>query len=269
MSELYTKPTHNGVLLHYTSTHHHSTKQAIATSEIRRATVVANTQEGAERGIKKVTSRPEGNGYLADVLQRARHRATGKHRTCSQRDQPDGVLVLLFISTAIMHQVRTAVRRSGLNIRIAHRSGPTLRSILTKSALEPPTCPGRTNCLACQAGLQGRCTIKNAVYRLECVLCSMKYIGETKRPIRGRLMEHRRAAKNRDAQSPWGAHYATSTPVPIIPFQAEIISRTTDHVDRKLTEAIHIAIESPPLNTDSRCKLLPTVRGRPQSKAAM
>ena len=48
-----------------------------------------------------------------------------------------------------------------------------------------------------------------------------------------------------------------------------IISRTTDHVDRKLTEAIHIAIESPPLNTDSRWKLLPTVRGRPQSKAAI
>ena len=98
------------------------------------------------------------------------------------------------------------------------------------------------------------------------MLCSMKYIGKTKRPIRERLMEHRRAAKNRDAQSPWGAHYTTSyrsTPVPIIPFQAEIISRTADHVDCKLAEAIHIAIESPPLNTDRGWKLLPTVRGRP------
>ena len=94
----------------------------------------------------------------------------------------------------------------------------------------------------------------------------MKYIDETKRPIRERLMEHRRAAKNRDALSPWGAHYATShrsTPVLVIPFQAEIISRTADHVDHKLTEAIHIAIESPPLNTDSGWKLLLTVKGRP------
>ena len=199
VSEFYTKPTHSGVLLHYTSAHPHSTKEAIATSEIRRATAVANTQKGVERGIKKVTSRLEGNGYPMDVLQRAHRRARGRHRACRQRDQPDGVLVLPFISTATTHQVRKAVRRSGLNIRIAHRSGPTLRSILTKSPLEPPTCPGHTNCLACQAGLQGRCTAKNAVYRLNCVLCPMEYIGETKRPIRERMMEHRRAARNRDA----------------------------------------------------------------------
>ena len=86
------------------------------------------------------------------------------------------------------------------------------------------------------------------------------------------MMEHRRVARNRDVQNPWGAHYAIShrsTPAPSIPFWAEIISRTTDHVDRKLTEAINIAIESPPLNTDSGWKLLPTVRGRPQSKAPM
>lgn len=61
------------------------------------------------------------------------------------------------------------------------------------------------------------------------------HIGETKRPIGERLMEHRRAARNRDIENTWGAHYANThqdKPVPTIPFQARII---TGHVNRKLT----------------------------------
>ena len=66
-------------------------------------------------------------------------------------------------------------------------------------------------------------------------------------------MEHRRAARNGETENPWGAHY-TSThkddPVPTVPFQAELITRARDHVDRKLAEAIHIAEVTPTLNTD-------------------
>ena len=140
--------------------------------------------------------------------------------------------------------------------------------MLTRSALEPPQCPNQGKCMACQAGLEGRCTTKNIIYRLECSLCSEIYIGETKRPVRDRLLEHRRAALNRDMKNPWGAHYSTKhnrTPVPTIPFSARIIHRARDHVDHKLGEAIEIAEAAPPLNTDGGWQLLPTMRKRSSS----
>lgn len=68
--------------------------------------------------------------------------------------------------------------------------------------------------------------------------CSERYIGETKCPIQERLMEHRRAARNRDIENTWGAHYANThqdKPIPTIPFQARIITLARDHVNRKLT----------------------------------
>ena len=157
------------------------------------------------------------------------------------------------------------MKRSGLNIHIAQRSGPTLRSILTQSALEPPRCPNQGRCMACQAGLEGRCTTKNAIYRLECTLRSKVYIGETKRSIRDRFLKHQIAALNKNMQNPWGAHYSTEhndTSVPTIPFTARIIRRARDHIDRKLGEAIEIAETAPPLNTDSGWQLLPTIRKR-------
>ena len=157
------------------------------------------------------------------------------------------------------------MRKTGLNIHIAQRSGPTLKSILTRSALEPPACSNQRRCMACQVGLQGRCTMKNVIYRLDCILCTKSYVGETKRPIRERLLEHRRAALNRDMQSPWGAHYSIEhnvEQVQEIPFSAKIIRRAKDHVDRKLREAIKIAEISPQLNTDSGWQLLPTIRKR-------
>ena len=113
--------------------------------------------------------------------------------------------------------------------------------------------------------LQGRCTVKNVVYKLECTLCSGSYVGETKRPMRERIMEHRRAALARNAQSPWGAHFCAeygNSPILDIPFTAKIVRRTNDHVNRKLAEAIEIAETSPPINTDSGWRLLPTIRKR-------
>ena len=170
------------------------------------------------------------NAYPEKIIQVAcqrAHRILTPGGPCCRRDSQDGVLALPYISETVTYQVRKALKRSGLNVRIAQRTGPTLKSILTRSALEPPQCPGRSNCLACMAGLQGKCGTKNVVYRLECVICSKVYIGETKRPVRDRLMEHRRGAKNRDTDNPWGAHYNSihrNDAVPEVPFQATIIA---------------------------------------------
>ena len=267
-TELYIKPTHSGILLHYSSAHPTSTKEAIAFSQMNRALRVSSTSTGSSQGMKKIAEMLGKNDYPTHTIEKSKKRATERSRTQQHRkknDHRDGILRLPYISDEVSRKVRKIVQKSGLNVRIAQGSGPTLRSILTRSALEPPQCPNKGRCIACQAGLEGRCTTKNVIYRLDCAICAESYIGETKRPVRERLLEHRRAALNRNEQNPWGAHYGTahkSSPVPTIPFTARIIRRAQDHVDRKLGEAIEIAETTPLLNTDSGWQLLPTIRKR-------
>ena len=143
---------------------------------------------------------------LPDVIVKSKKRATqrssGQHQ-CEGRSAKDGILSLPYISE-VTHWVRKAVRKSGLNIHTAQ-----VKSIMTQSALEPLVCPNQRRCMACQADLRGRCTMKNVIYKLDCTLCTKSYVGEMKRPIRERLLEHRRAALNRHMQNPWRAHYGT------------------------------------------------------------
>ena len=175
-TELFVNPSHSGVLLHYRSTQPETNKRAVAAMQMKRAVAVANTREGAERGADRMSDMLACNDYPKETIQRARRRAYrasvpapgGPHQ---KRDNQDGVLALPYVSETVTHQVRKALRKSGLNVRIAQRSGPTLRSVFTASALERPQCPGCRDCLACLAGLQGKCGTKNVVYRLVCALC--------------------------------------------------------------------------------------------------
>lgn len=96
-------------------------------------------------------------------------------------------------------------------------------------------CPNPGQCLACKLGLEGRCTIKNVEYELKCSLCSWIFSGETKRPIRERIQEHRRAAQAKNSQNPVGHHFATkhsSSPTPTLPFAVNITGRAIGNIDR-------------------------------------
>lgn len=196
------------------------------------------------------------NAYPEETVKRACQRmslAQALGPRSHQRSLPEGVLTLTYISEPILHQVRRAVRRSGLNLWIAQLSAQSSPSLPRKNPL-----PRMENCPACLTG--GRCATKNVVYRLKCVLCLERYIGETKRPIWERIMEHR----SRDAKHPWGAHFATAhrdSPTPNVPFRAKIVSRAKNHVHRNTIKAIKIAEDNPTANMDRGWQLLPTIRG--------
>ena len=97
------------------------------------------------------------------------------------------------------------VKASGLNARVAWVSGKTLTKYVIRSALESPSCPaGCQRCNTCEAGLSGRCHIKN-VYKITCNLCSENpatYLGDSKRCVRDRFNEHLRDAKIRQRIHP-------------------------------------------------------------------
>ena len=74
-TELYIKPTHSGILLHYDSAHPRSTKDAIAQSQMQRALRVSNTPSGSTRSTRKIANMLERNGYLKTTITRAQGRA--------------------------------------------------------------------------------------------------------------------------------------------------------------------------------------------------
>ena len=72
----------------------------------------------------------------------------------------------------------------------------------------------------------------NVIYTLTapCVCKTKSYVGEAKRPIRERLLEHGRASLSRDMQNSWGAYYGTvynGEVAPEIPFSAKIVDLET------------------------------------------
>ena len=123
--------------------------------QMKWASVLGSSEEGVEKGLQKMTEMLASNCYPREVIQQARQGASSArtHRRHHEKTVTEGVLTLPYNSEAVAHKVRKAVARSGLEVHIVHSSGPTLRSILTCSALGRLPCHGHKDCLAYQAGL--------------------------------------------------------------------------------------------------------------------
>ena len=166
-------------------------------------------------------------------------------------------LVLPFIDDGLCHKVQGIVRNSGLNFRVAWKGGQSVGQRLIRSAHSAPPCPGGgRSCNACHAGLEGRCHIKNTIYRIDCTLCPEGrsfYIGESRRAIRKRFNEHLGDARNRRAESPFGAHQNAHADTPLTSqnLKIRILSRAADGPDRKIKESLYIRDQRPTLNTQT------------------
>ena len=149
-----------------------------------------------------------------------------------------------------------AIKSSGLDVRVAWKSGKTIAQHLVRSGLDQPPCPaGSRKCNTCQAGLPGRCHTKNAVYKITCNLCqnsrNSTYIGETKRRIRERFNEHVRDAKNKTVNTPLGDHISKEHPdvsITTESFKISIVRTCKDVADLKIAESLEIRNQRPSLN---------------------
>ena len=254
-TELFVKPTHSGITLHYDSAHPKRTKENTLENELRRAVRLSSDDQATVRSIQKIHDIFEQNGYPRKLIDRV----TAKVRRSQTRNRPrqkekhvGPFLQLPFVNDEHSRQVERLVKTSRLPCRIAWSNRRTLRRELTSSDMRGPTCAlDRGRCLACEAGLDSRCGVGNVVYEVTCSLCKESYIGECIRPVRERFLEHRRASFKRDDQNPVGLHfkkYHTLDVLPEIPITCKIIQRCKDHVGRKLSETILIRERRPNLN---------------------
>lgn len=266
-TELYFKPMASPIIIHFTSAQPMQVKHAVLHSELLRAKRTGSDSAAVERGIEKVTSIFLSNGYPLRIIKRAifkvKHTGEFNEKRDKKKHNQDITFVSLpFIDDDLSRKINAKVRASGLPIKIAWQRGQTVSSILVRSALNPPKCPsGNKTCNACEAGVGGKCTTKNAVYEIKCMLCEdTTYLGETKRHVRLRFNEHLRDAKNKTRDTPFGDHMRNHHPdISVTPttLKIRILRRCKDVASLKITESKCIRDMNPKLNTQtSSWKLL-------------
>ena len=260
-TELYFKPMAAPIIIHFTSAQPMQVKNAVLHSELTRAKRTGSNSEAIERGIEKVTDIFLSNGYPLRIIKRAIFKVKNaeklqKTQNRNTRNQETTFISLPFIDDDLTRKINAKVRSSGLPVKIAWQRGETISSVLVRSALNPPNCPsGNKTCHACEAGVKGRCTTKNVVYEIKCMLCQaqdINYIGETKRLIRLRFNEHLRDAKNKTRDTPFGDHMREHHPDQVLTASSlhlRILRRCKDVAALKITESKYIRDLHPKLNT--------------------
>ena len=179
-----------------------------------------------------------------------------KGSTNGKADTKPVYIALPFVDDELCRKTEGIVKSSRLNVRVAWKGGPNLRRKLVRSAFRPLPCPGGgKHCHCCEAGLGGRCHLKNVVYRMDCTLCGNGvsfYVGETRRSVRLRFNEHLRDAKNK-TDTPFGLHQNKHPNVQLNGSNVtiEILHICKDGPDRKIWESIFIRDLKPTLNSQT------------------
>ncbi|EYB95418.1 hypothetical protein Y032_0160g3342 [Ancylostoma ceylanicum] len=170
------------ILVHARSAHPQFVKANVVRNLIRtKDKLCSRTDPEFERTISRIL---EENGYIA-----SRATVWFPHST------PDGIpLILPYVGERPARAVNEVAKRSGLPIRLLFRPPPTLKHLLTSTRIHENECP-EENCQYC-AEERKICILRGTVYLIRCEGCGEKYVGETMRPLRRRLDEHRRALTN-------------------------------------------------------------------------
>ena len=204
------------------------------------------------------------NGYPKHILSRLLREARQKGRPQKDRrrsrsgEDLDGYLCLPYVDEQLLCKIKSRVKKSGLNVKVAWKNKDKLKNILVRSSLCKPKCPGGQRCHTCKTGFRGDCTQKNVVYEIRCGMCEGDgrdgiYIGETKRPLRLRFNEHVRDALNRTPDTPMGDHFigkhsGSQLRQGKVPLTIKVLHKSKDHPDRKIAESLLIKEYRPALN---------------------
>ena len=263
-TELYIKPTNSGIILNYLSAHPTQTKHNTARGQFIRAIKNSSNDSKEDRSILKIWNLLSQNGYprhvLSRLLREARQRGGTRTSARTRGKNFDGYLCLPYVDEQLLCKIKSKIKKSGLDVRVAWQNKDKLKTMLVKSSLTKPKCPGGPRCHTCKSGFTGDCTQKNVIYEIKCRICEGEggdgtYIGETKRPLRLRFNEHVRDMLSKTQDTPMGDHFrenhaSIETLSSVLPLKIRILYKSKDHPDRKIVESLLIRRHHPGLNSN-------------------
>ncbi|EYC12226.1 hypothetical protein Y032_0048g1675 [Ancylostoma ceylanicum] len=232
----YRKESSKNIILHSRSAHPTYMKVNVVRNLIKTSERIAAGVSETDETIQRILS---DNGYSSGGMT--------TWRPCSA---PDGLaLVLPYLNEHLAKRVNAIVKRSRLPVRLIFQPPPTLKEILTSSRLYENGCD-EEGCRYCTD--QNICHLRGTVYLIKCRGCGHRYIGESGRPLRKRLDEHRRAFERPQSypNNSFSRHRTTVHTRDSAPeFEVVVLHRHIENtLHRKIMEAREIKRHQPEIN---------------------
>ncbi|EYC06050.1 hypothetical protein Y032_0078g1165 [Ancylostoma ceylanicum] len=232
------KSVSRNILVHSRSAHPIFVKANMVRNFLKtKEKLCSTTNLTVENHVKRIL---EENGYRPEPP-----------KTWFPHTSMDGLpFVLPYVGNSPARRVNQAVKESRLPIRLIFRPPPTLRTLLTSTRVYERRC-FEADCRYCKD--DKICELRGTVYMISCDGCDQTYIGESMRPLRKRLDEHRRALASpasypSEAFSRHRTLKHTCEPPPT--FTVRILHRNlTRTLERKIMEAREIRRHEPEMNT--------------------
>ena len=222
---VFRKKTHTDRYIHYTSNHHPKTKLGVIKCLKARAEKICNDNhmKGEVKHLKNVFKK---NGYPIRIIRTALRNkpTTEEERGEDEEERPTGqprrnTPCFLPYVKGTSEKVGKICQKFGLYPVFQQHN--TLRSLLTR--VKDPQ----------------KNKDKGIVYRIPCRDCSEVYIGETGRPSKTRITEHRRAVNQMDTKNANAVHSDVLNHR-INWDRSKVIDREKRWKERKIKEGIHI-----------------------------
>ena len=174
---IYRKPTHTDQYLHFTSSHHMSAKNSVVHTLVHRALTLCD-EEYRKDELKHIEKALNKNGYPSHLVHKAIKKQSEPQSEIKEDDQHKGITFMPYVK-GVSDKIRRLLSRAG--VKTFYSRSAKLRDILSHP--KDPLPRDHTPC----------------VYSITCN-CGEQYIGQTKRPLKLRVSEHRRATNKGDKQ---------------------------------------------------------------------
>jgi len=182
-TKVYKKPTATGQYLNYESNHAGHVKLAIAQGMFLRTLRYTTNESDRQAEIDVVESELRNNGYPVHVLHKALKKAKQNYNLTADpqiKEKPLTTVVIPYVK-GLSEKIRRI--NSKYNIRTAFKNNTDLRKMLTH--IKPKN---------------EEQELKNAVYNIPCS-CGKNYYGQTSRPTKIRIDEHKKLIKRADPKN--------------------------------------------------------------------
>ena len=231
---VYRKPTHTDRYLQYSSHHPQHVKRGLIKCLFNRAEGITLRTDNLRREKKHLTRVLKSNGYPGGFIRSAT--APRPEQRSQQEETPTATIAIPYIM-GVSEEIRRVCR--AYKIRVAFKSGRTIRSLLTRVKDPLP--------------LEQRSMV---VYQIPCS-CGKVYIGKTIRRLETRLKEHKDACCKGYTEKSAVAEHAWKEQHPIKWRETTVLDHARRNRELLLKEALCIrtAAEGSHFNRDEGAEL--------------
>ena len=241
VTSVYRKKTHTDRYIHFTSNHDDRVKRGVIRCLRSRATRICEAEDlEAEEEHLRTTFQKNGypRGFVASAMRPRRVQEETQQAEETATEEPTSrrkILCVLPYVKGTSDKLGDICRKAGVHPVFQQKA--TLRSMLTR--VKGPQ----------------KHVDKGVVYQIPCAQCDEVYIGETGRPLKTRISEHKRAVTMGDARNANAVHWM-KTSHSMDWEAATVVDRASRWRERRIKESVRIRTRQT-YNLDSGFPLSP------------